>query len=89
MLKNLQRIENCVFNAFEKLKYDHKCDIDVGIHARKEYQCIRVYCDVIKPVPSPHVDYIAFVIRTARVYQDVYAYAYNLFNTLLRPYFKK
>lgn len=89
MLKNLQRIENCVFNAFEKIKYIHKCDIDVSIHVRKEHQCIRIYCDVIKSVPSPHVDYISFVIKTARVYQDVYACAYNLFIVLLRPYFKK
>lgn len=89
MLKDLQRIENCVYNAFEKLRYNHKCDIDIAIYARNECQQVHVYCNILISHVLPRVECFSFVIKTARVYQDVYAYAYNVLSDILQPYFKQ
>ena len=36
MLKSLQRIENCVHNAFEKVKYEHGIDADIVTFIHRE-----------------------------------------------------
>jgi hypothetical protein len=94
VLKNLQRIENCVHNAFEKINYIHKCDMDATFLVAERYKSVQVYCNISNSSPSPYVDIksflqVSFFIKSARVYQDVYTCAYNVLTDILRPYFKK
>lgn len=84
MLKNLQRIENCVFNAFEKIKQVHKYNADIIVYALNENGGVRVQWFII----AAHMQHGSFLIKNLRVYQDVYAYAYKLLTDITRPYFK-
>lgn len=85
MLKNLQRIENCVHNAFEKIKYIHNFDATIAVYALNEDKGVRICWFIV----GAHVQRGAFLINNARIYQDVYACAYKLLTDISRPYFKK
>lgn len=85
MLKNLQRIENCVHNAFEKIKELHKFDAYISVYVLNEDNCARVCWFIV----GAHMHRGSFLIKNARIYKDVYAYAYTLFTDIMRPYFKK
>ena len=84
MLKNLQRIENCVYNAFEKIKELHKYDAYIAVYTRNENNGVRVQWLIV----ATHMQHGSFLIKNARIYQDVYAYAYKLLTDITRPYFK-
>lgn len=85
MLKNLQRIENCVHNAFEKIKYIHGFDATIAVYARNENKCVRVQWLII----AAHIQHGSFLIKSARIYEDVYAFAYKVLSDIMRPCFKK
>lgn len=85
MLKNLQRIENCVYNAFEKIKYIHDFDATIAVYARNEDNGVRVYWFIV----TAHMQRGTFLIKSARIYQEVYTYAYKAFTDITYPYFKK
>lgn len=84
MLKILQRIENCIHNAFEKVKYEHAIDADLVtfIHVESDGILVRWF------MLGRCANCATFLIKNARVYQDVYAYAYKTFTDIVRPYFK-
>lgn len=85
MLKNLQRIENCVYNAFEKIKELHKFDAYIAVYVLNEDNGVQVCWFIV----GVHMFRGSFLIKNARIYQDVYAYAYKLLSDITRPYFKK
>lgn len=85
MLKNLQRIQNCVYNAFEKVIYTHNYDAVILVDAWNEDKGVRVYWSII----GTHPQHGVYLLKNARTYQDVYAHAYKALTDIMRPYFKK
>ena len=85
MLKSLQRIENCVHNAFEKVKYEHGIDADIVTFIHREDNNVLIRWFIL----GGCTDCATFLIKNERTYQGVYTYAYRMFNYVLRPYFKK